>query len=353
MDYKKLFEKHYSRLVREGVLKALLCGLIIGFAVNFVVAFALWFTSLGIGAVLAVSIGAGVLVAAIATAGFYFKKFRPTTEKIAKRLDLTGLEERLITMKELENDTSYIALRQREDAQAKLREVDGNRIKIHVSRATVIAASILFVLGSSMTTVTTLSAAGIIESGKETIIDPIVGEDPEEYIPVSYIVEEGGYIEGESEDAEEQLVLKGGYATLVVAVADEGWMFQNWSDGLEEPARQDGPITEPLEIYAVFVQVEEGGEGEGEGGDEGEPGDEPSDQPSEGGEGGDSNDPDSDPNNGAGGKYEEKNQIIDGETYYRDVYEEYYKQAMEILASGGELTEEQKAFIEMYFNILL
>ena len=42
MDVKELFDKYYSRLAREGILKALFCGLIVGFAVNFVVAFIAW-----------------------------------------------------------------------------------------------------------------------------------------------------------------------------------------------------------------------------------------------------------------------------------------------------------------------
>ena len=43
MDVKELFDKYYSRLAREGMLKALFCGLIVGFAVNIVVAFTAWY----------------------------------------------------------------------------------------------------------------------------------------------------------------------------------------------------------------------------------------------------------------------------------------------------------------------
>ena len=43
--------------------------------------------------------------------------------------------------------------------------------------------------------------------------------------------------------------------------------------------------------------------------------------------------------------------IIDGETPYMDVYEEYYQKAMELLASGT-LSDEMRQIIENYFGIL-
>ena len=138
MDAKKIFEKYYSRLALEGFLKALILGLIFGFAAEFIVAFATWMASYN---GLWISIAAGVAVAAGMTALFYFKKFRPTAKQIAKRVDRLGLEERLITMTELEGDDSYIALRQREDAQKKMREVEAKEIKLRLSKLAIAFAT--------------------------------------------------------------------------------------------------------------------------------------------------------------------------------------------------------------------
>ena len=55
---------------------------------------------------------------------------------------------------------------------------------------------------------------------------------------------------------------------------------------------------------------------------------------------------------GAGGKYKEYNQVIDGETYYRDVYQEYYEQAMQILSEGGVVPEYIRIIIQNYFDAI-
>ena len=43
--------------------------------------------------------------------------------------------------------------------------------------------------------------------------------------------------------------------------------------------------------------------------------------------------------------------VIDGKTPYNDVYEEFYKKAMELLTSG-DLTDEQREIIENYLDLL-
>jgi hypothetical protein len=104
----------------------------------------------------------------------------------------------------------------------------------------------------------------------------------------------------------------------------------------------------------MFEQIGEGG-GDGEGEGEGEPGggegqsgsgDTPakSDQPSS---------EDGPPNNGANGSYTENNMVLDGDTYYRDVFEEYYNQAMEYLANGEDIPDELRTLIQTYFDVIL
>ena len=54
-----------------------------------------------------------------------------------------------------------------------------------------------------------------------------------------------------------------------------------------------------------------------------------------------------------GGKYEEANQIIDGETYYREVKQLYKEMLLERLETeGDQLSPEERAIIEAYLEIV-
>lgn len=341
----ELFKKYYSRLAKEGFLKSLLCGLLIGFLALTLTAAFFWF--MGWTAFWICLIVWGV-VSAVASVIFYKFKFQPTTKAIARRVDELGLEERIITMTELEGDTSYIAMRQREDALKALNSVNAGLIKVVVSLPLIIGVALSAIAGVGMTTVSALSATGVIPSGQE-IINPDEGEPEPKFYDIIYEVQEGeGMIEGEIF----QRVEEGFNATGVMAVADDEWAFISWSDGLEDPYREDMDIRSDMTIYAIFGPLEEGtdgdgmpGEGEGEG--EGE-GDQPSDQPGEG-EGDGDGEPTDKPGTSGSGKYEEINQVIDGSTYYGDVYEGAYEETMEEI-SGGDYSEEEKDMVGGYLD---
>lgn len=327
MDSGQIFGKYYSRLKKEGIIKALICASILGFAVNFVTAFVAWMTAFK-GFWLPIVLGVAVI--GVSAPLFYRKKFRPTAKQIARRIDRLGLQERLITMTELEKDESYIALRQREDAKEKLSAVDEKQIRFRFSAVAVTVASVLIILGVSMTTITTLSAQGILPDGSSWFEE--VSPEPPVYFSVNYIAGEGGRIEGETEQTVEQ----GKSSQPVMAVAEMGWRFDGWSDGKTSPIRWEEDVRESVTITARFVVVDELAPEEDEG-------DSPGDEPVE-------NKPASP---GAGGIYEDFNQVIDGEINYKDVYEEYYRQVMEMLASGKDIPPELREIIEAYFDILL
>lgn len=328
MNDGKLFEKYYARVKRESLIKSAVCAVIVGFAVNFLTAFIAWMVY---SKIFWLSIVLGVAAIAAFVPIFYYKKFRPTTKDVARRIDRLGLEERIITMTELEKDESYIAMRQREDAKRKLGAVDAKQIRFRFSTAAAVVAAICAVLGVSMTTVTTLSAQGALPGGGE-FINSIKPEEPPVYLSVSYLASEGGYIEGEAE----QIVAEGEDSASVAATAEEGWRFERWSDGVAEASRTDKNVQKEFVVTARFVRVEESLPAE-------EEGDFPDDVPAE-------NQPSSP---GAGGEYIDYNQVLDGETHYRTVYEEYYKWVMEQLSSDGKLTPEQREMIEAYFDLLL
>lgn len=338
MDSKQLLSQHQKRLEKEGWLKAVFVSLVIGFVAMLVVAAVTWVYEInGLWfSLLALIVAAGGL-----TPLFYFKRFRPNAMQIARRIDELGLEERVITMTEYSSSEDFMAIRQRADAQEKIKETDRKQLSFRISAALIALVCVFGVLGLSLTTVNTLSYYGLLPTIGD-IIDTTIPDGPIVEFEVSYFVEGGmgGIIEGE----EFQIVAQGESGSLVYAAADDGWAFAGWSDGYADPYRQEQDVQGNLEIFALFEQMG----GTGDSGDE--PTDLPPDQPGEqqGGEPGD----DSNPVQQGGGKYEPSNQIIDGETYYRDVFEQYYDLVMELLSSGEEIPEDLRVLLEAYFNIL-
>lgn len=337
----KIFKEYYSRLAKEGLLKALLCGLIVGFSVLLVSAAVCWYVGYKQVWVCALIMAAA---AAATTPIFYYAKFRPSTKDIARRIDELGLEERMLTMAQLEGDDSYIAMKQREDAVNALNMVNAKLVKIAVSVPLVVAAAVLAVGGAGMTTVAAVSK----QSGESFLEEKLTPPLPQ--YEVVYEVEGSGLIEG----MDFQLVEEGSDAASVMAVADPEWAFVEWSDGSTDPIRTDLDITKDMTVVAIFMEAEPG-EGEGEG-EPGEEGDQASDAPAEGESQGNSEDgePSSSPSegDGAGGRYEESNQVNNGETYYGDEYAGEYEDALGDMAGDGSASDGDKGSVGKYYDTI-
>ncbi|MBQ9728262.1 MAG: hypothetical protein IJV85_01560 [Clostridia bacterium] len=331
-----LLKDYNKRLGKEAFLKALICGSIIGFSALFVAAAIFWLTEfkhVWLGAIVF------VVVTGAVTPIFYVKKFRPSARTVAKRIDKLGLEERMLTMAQFKDDDSYIARIQREDAKHALSTVNPKLLQIVVSIPLIIGLSVSALTGAGMITVSALSSAGILSSGKE-VIEEVVTPPLKEF-EVSYDVKGEGMIEGEIF----QIVLEGRNATGVMAVADDEWVFMQWSDGVEDPYREDLNIQEDLHVIAIFAMGMDGFPGDGEG-EEGEdpnaPGEEEGDKPGK----------------EDGGKrptveWQANNQVIDGKTYYGGpTYDNAYEQAMEELQQNEEIPDELKEIIENYFTTI-
>ncbi|MBQ4071872.1 MAG: phage holin family protein [Clostridia bacterium] len=377
MNGKQLFKKHYTRLVLEGILLSAFGGLAIGFAASFVAALVAWILDFG-GIWLAIGVGGGVaLVSGIL---LYFLKYKPNEVEVARRIDRLGLQERMVTMLELRGEDSYIANLQRENARVSLDKVSasGRKIKFRISRLLVIMLTVAFVLAASMTTV-----VGLAEANDDLKFDnPFEDEDDilATYIPITYLADEGGEIEGETD----QLIPPGGSTETVVAVAEDGWVFVGWDDGNENPDRFEKNVTEEWVYIAIFEQIAEGdgtedsdesnGQASTPEGDEAEDlpegGDANVESEQNGGNGEKGDGSGSDGNNdggqgsseeegegkgdgqglGAGGKWEDSNQFLDGMTYYKDYLDVYYEMAQQFFEENGEIPPELLEFFETYFN---
>lgn len=115
----KTFKRFYGRVAQDSILKSFLWGLVAGSLAALIVAFAAWFARFGAGVWIA--LGSFIGVTALITVILYFTVFRPTTRQIAEKIDRElGFEERMVTMLQFQNDDSYLAMRQREDAMEKL-----------------------------------------------------------------------------------------------------------------------------------------------------------------------------------------------------------------------------------------
>lgn len=335
MNQKKRFSNLDAKLLREAILRSSFWGIAVGALVAFAAAVACWFLEASLlwaalVALLAASLVAGVL--------FFFIKFRPSISSNAKRIDRLGLDERAITMVEYANDDSYIAKKQREDALAKMAEVQPTHLKLKISRLAIILCCLSLLLFAGMATVEELSTRGILPTGIE-VWQTIFPPEPLPQYTLTYEASKGGVLIGETE----QTVEKGSSGEMVIAVADEGYVFLYWSDGVETPYRTDENVKRSIHVTAVFVLMENFKDA---GGDT----DQPDDAPSNGDGDQETNNPDAPPSGGE--KYVEVNQVIDGQTYYRDVIDEYYQKALEYLKNDENIPEHIRAIIERYYSTI-
>lgn len=335
MQSKQIFREYNARLKREGILKGMLWGLALGATAAFVVGFLGWMIGFG-GFFLTLGVFVGVAVVSSVT--IYFVCFRPDSKAVARRVDALGLEERLITMLEFQDSDDFIIRRQREDAEQALEKFGLSRLGFAVSMTLTLLLCVCGFFGLGMTAVSGLTDLGILPSGAQLIAEA-QGRNPANYIQVTYSAMAGGSIYGEVEQTIRKEV---GETELVIAVPDNGYRFYRWTDGYPYPTRTDTGLSEDITIVAWFLPLED------DGAEEVPPGDEATDLPTE-----DGNAQDSQVTQPVEGSNPPNyDYVFDWSVKYRDVFEDYYEEAMEELAQDGELSEEMRQFLETYFNAL-
>ena len=347
MDRKQHFEKYYSRLMWEGLCKSVLWGALAGFGLNAICALISYFTGFEVGFWIAL----GLLVVGVAggTPICYFKWYRPSIARNAKRLDRLGLEERLVTMIEYENDDSYIAQLQREDAKAKLAKINPKTIKFNIPKFLYVTAASCIAAGVLSTTWLGLSNAGFIPNWNQVWHEQILGEDLDR-VTVFYEVIGDGEIEGDIE----QSVNKGQSTDAVAAVASGDSVFVGWADILgnivsKNPLRQEINLQSNVFLFAYFMPAQEGqGQGDGDAkegeGQEGPPQKGAQEAKGEGKEKGEGIT--------GGGSSILNNTIINGEEYYGTNFDLYLEDALDRLQTGQPLPDDYKQFTEGYYEII-
>lgn len=405
----EVFKKYYKKIGRESILKALLCGLTIGFSLMFVCIAASWLAGFKAG----IYIGLGLFVAAtaIATPLFYTFRFRPTTKKIAQRIDTLGLEERILTMAELENDDSFIAMKQREDAMNAMKSVSSEMLKIAVSVPLIAAVAISATLGTGMTVAAAVAPDGgkhfvdglkekhtyeitytvegkgwvidftkkenaaliaaMKERARQREIDKANGKEvtEDETLPDTFRTRLGIVYTAIDETAQATMVLDGAnyedttytfevtegdeFGVKLMALPQKGYVFVGWSDGVTSPYREDMEVTATKTVTATFEKVTDllnGEKGEGQGQGE-EAGDEDSGNSNSSGNGSDgAGNPNTGNSGGEGAKASPANQVINGKTYYGDVFEDAYREMLERMKNNNSLSEAEKKAISDYLD---
>ena len=129
IDVKELFGKYHKKLIAGAVVETLIYSLIAGFVASLLTVCVSRFARFD-GAFLALLIG--IAVFAFTAVFIYQKRLRPSVKRTAARVDRLGLEERAVTMLELDGEVSFMAVKQRENAKTMLKKINPRQLKIKI-----------------------------------------------------------------------------------------------------------------------------------------------------------------------------------------------------------------------------
>ena len=137
---------------------------------------------------------------------------------------------------------------------------------------------------------------------------------------------------------------------ILMALPYKGYVFIGWSDGYVSPFREIDDYSSDL--IALFDEVSSVGEDLPD--KQEEPGDNDGSADSEsdgiGPEGDGTGKTNNDDSWGDGAKGSPANQVINGETYYGDIFNQSYQEAVERIKNDTNLTDAQKKAITDYFE---
>ncbi len=231
---------------------------------------------------------------------------RVTPEQVARRLDAAGLEERIITALQYQEDKSLIAEKQREDAMECAATLTKKDCPKQWPRRNLVLSGIMIIASIGI-----LIATWFLP--KRAVASPVVPS----YI-IKYVSSEGGSVLGPNTQID-----KGQGLSPVQAVAADNYIFIGWSDGVDTPYRQDEAFDKNTSIIALFSPLLEDNDNDDEIPDDCDSSDKPK-QPNQDGPHLPGPDgpigPDGDGDNGeSGGRFNASNMVIDSGTYIGDI----------------------------------
>ena len=383
---------------KQNIIKAGLCSVAISLLFNIPFLIAFWIMDYKYKFIICAGIfivGVSVLFPVL-----YFKKFKYTEIQLAKRIDDLGLEERVLTMIELKDNDSFIAKKQKEDTLNVLKTVEVNDLKgkyrkqsfLSIFSTTlaslVIALSLMFpnikeiiiAHGEPKYTIK-VSAEGlgfVIDYSKyenQSLINAVSKKQEQDQIDKinnKEIVELKQFPTAFSNrisvnyrcfgDIDATMVLDGANfedisykiksdeTHILMALPYKGYVFIGWSDGFVSPFREIDNYS--TDLIALFDEVSSVGENMPD--KQEEPGDKDGSADSEsdgiGPEGNGTGKTNNDDSWGDGAKGSPANQVINGETYYGDIFNQSYQEAVERIKNDTNLTDAQKKAITDYFE---
>ncbi len=305
-----ILEQYKGKIVKESLIKSLIIGGIAGFAVIAIISIISFVTKENL---LLLAVILGVVTTVITTIVLFKTLYKTSINVIARRVDNLGLEERLITMLEYQDDDSVMASIQRDDTKVVLEKVEPASLKMKFVKWPIIACAIAFLLSTNLVVGSTVVA--VKEANKE----------PEQVLPEEIVDPYKDQIDD-----------------MVQAIRDEIDEFQEWynkpwayeylhtivDDMVKDDIKYDmmdynSRSTRVIETHALitylipfFLYPAEEEEEDGDG-------------PSE----------------------SDKDYVIDGETEYEFVFPESYEEALDMVQNGN-LPDEFKELIMKYFGIL-
>lgn len=356
-----VLKDYVTRLKKEAALKSLLCALAIGCGALLLTSLICWFTEFGGYWIYPVAF---IVPFGAAMPLFYFFVFYPTKKYVARRLDKLGLDERILTMVEFENQDSYIMQRQREDAVATLSKFNSGLVKFALSAALIAVPAIAVPTATAMTTVDALAKAEVIDSGKDLIEE--ANRDKTAFELVYRIPDEmkglGLLYSASNPGGTDEITItvgKGKDGEIVLPIAANGYVFVRWSDGVGDVLRKDSEVQGKIIVNAIFDKIgyEAGNDSKEDYGwpdilNKGEDGDDSDRRPSSS-EPGDSRKPwePVDEDKDAGGGDDTTQFIIDGKTDYAgQPYQEAYDKIMDKLNQSGGSDGSYNDIIADYFE---
>lgn len=359
----KTLNDFYARLKKEGIIKAILFALAVSFAVLLITAGACWFTDFGgywLCIVLFVlSFGATMPL-------IYYFKFRPTKKYVAKRVDKLGLDERMLTMVEFEDQDSYIYRRQREDAEKTLQKYNSSLLKFVLSTSLIVCACVISFFGVGMTTVYGLSQADVLPSGKE-LIGIITAKPATEYTLVYRLSakqkEFATLYSASCPDGSDEIVLTvkdGDDGEIILPVANKGYVFVGWSDGYNGIYRTDKNVCGRVIVTAIFEELDYFLENdvwdETKSDDTDTDGRLPTEKPDDGdgdGDGAPLPNPSDDPSGPDNSTYQNDQFVFDGKTDYTGApYQDALDTVVEEISKAPDVDDDAKSGVLDYFETI-